>query len=213
MRAMLLGSLLLLGATTMAGAQDDCIKNLHWPEPGRWAEYRMSNKDKPPMTMRYSVVGTDQRDGAELKWIELKMEGKEPDKNSVYQMLVPGGGPRELSQVQELIFKSGSKPAMKMNGMMMKMMRAQLEKNSFLSNICEGVSLVGEESVTVPAGTFKATHFHNAKYDNDSWVSAAVPFAMVKSTGKQGDIQLAATGDGAKSSITETPQEMGGPGQ
>jgi hypothetical protein len=212
MRTALLQALLILaGAAPTVRAQDDCIKNLKWPEPGRWAEYQMVASNKTPTTMRYAVVGTDKRDGTEFKWIELQIAGKTPDKNLVYQMLVPGG-PAELGQVQEVVLKTGTKPAMKMNGMMMKMMRGQLEKSSFLSNICEGVSLVGEESVTVPAGTFKTLHFHNAKYDSDSWVSPSVPFTMVKTTGKDHDIQLVATGDGAKSAITEKPQEMEGMG-
>ena len=69
---------------------------------------------------------------------------------------------------------------------------------------------MGEESVTVPAGTFKTYHFHNSKYNSDSWISPSVPFAMVRATGKNHDIALTATGAGATSSITETPQDMMG---
>jgi hypothetical protein len=62
--------------------------------------------------------------------------------------------------------------------------------------------------VEVPAGSFKTTRMHNTKYESDAWVSAKVPFYMVKMKGKDYDMALAAVGDGAKSSITETPQEM-----
>jgi hypothetical protein len=41
-------------------------------------------------------------------------------------------------------------------------------------------------------------------------VSPKVPFSMVKSVGKSHELVLAATGHGAKSEITETPQEMKG---
>jgi hypothetical protein len=70
--------------------------------------------------------------------------------------------------VDEIVMKSGDRKAMKMTGMMMKMVRGQMEKSSFLNNMCEGVALVGEESVTVPAGDFKTYRFHNSKYDSDS---------------------------------------------
>ncbi len=72
--------------------------------------------------------------------------------------------------------------------------------------------MVGEEKVSVPAGSFSAKHFHSAKYETDMWVSPKVPFSMLKSVGKSHELVLAATGDGAKSEITETPQEMPGLG-
>jgi hypothetical protein len=37
-----------------------------------------------------------------------------------------------------------------------------------------------------------------------------LPFFMVKAKGKDFELSLASSGDGAKSSITETPQEMPG---
>jgi hypothetical protein len=143
-----------------------------------------------------------------MKWLEYKLMQEKKD-TIVFQMLIPGG-PHEIGQVEEIVMKSGNRQVMKVSGMMMKMIRAQMEKSSFLNNMCEGVTLVGEESVTVPAGTFKTYRFHNSKYNSDSWLSPSVPFVMVKATGKNHDIALAATGTGATSSITETPQDMMG---
>jgi hypothetical protein len=209
MRAICCRVLLLLTCTTaVASAQNDCLKSLKYPGVGSWASYQTTMNQKPGMA-RYAVVGTETRGGTEMKWLEYKMTADKAKDTTVFQMLVPGG-PQELGQVEEIVMKSGGRPAMKMNGMMMKMVRGQLEKSSFLSNICEGVALVGEESVTVPAGTFKTYHFHNSKYNSDSWISPSVPFAMVKATGKDHDIALTATGTGATSSITETPQDMMG---
>ena len=88
-----------------------------------------------------------------MKWLEMRMVG---DKDTmVYQMLTPGN-PAEMDQIQEVVFKTGDKPAMKMSGAMIGMIRGQMGKNSALANLCEGVSLVGEESVTVPAGTLQS---------------------------------------------------------
>jgi len=117
-----------------------------------------------------------------------------------------------MAQVQEIIMKAGDRPAMKMNGMMLKMIRGQLDKQNFLADVCRQVTLVGKEKVTVPAGHFQATHFHSAKYGSDSWVASSVPFALVKSVGKNYQMELAVYGNGAKSSITEQPQEMPGMG-
>ena len=48
-----------------------------------------------------------------------------------------------MDQIQEVVFKTGDKPAMKMSGAMIGMIRGQMGKNSALANLCEGVSLGG----------------------------------------------------------------------
>jgi hypothetical protein len=207
---MTFAALLSLSLAAPAAAQNDCIKDLKMPEVGKWAEYEGVMNQKDPYTIRYAVVGTERREGTEMKWLEMKMTGEKQDKNMVYQMLTPGV-PGQIDQVQEIVFKPGDKDAMKMNGMMMKMIRGQLKKNPGLNNICEGTTVAGEESVTVPAGTFKAVRFHNSKYNSDTWIVPTLPFYMVKSKGKDFEFSLTSSGDGAKSSITETPKEMGGP--
>ena len=42
--------------------------------------------------------------------------------------------------------KPGEKPAMKMDGMMLNMIRGQMEKQSFLSDACKDVTLVGRRA-------------------------------------------------------------------
>ena len=209
MRVRLLALALLLGGGVPARAQEPCIDQIKYPEVGRWAEYKAVFKGKDPYTMRHAVIGGESRDGKALKWLELRTSGNKKDGDMVYQMLVPGSA-AQLGDVHEVIMKHGTQPAMKMDGMMLKMIRGQMDKQSFLKDICKDVTLVGAESVTVPAGKFDTQHFHSAKYSSDSWITARVPFSMVKSVGKDFEMVLVAQGDGAKSSITETPKSMGG---
>ncbi len=214
MRGTLAGmlSLSLVAAPPVQGQEQgqDCLAEVKMPEVGQWAEYTgVMNKD--PYTLRYAVVGAEEREGKPMKWLELKMVGAKKDQSMVYQVLTPGN-PAEMDQAQEIVFKPGDKQAMRMSGMMMKMIRGQLQKNSVLGNLCEGVSRAGEETVTVPAGTFEAVRYHDSKHDADTWIVPDRPFVMVKSKGKDFDLSLAASGSGAESSITETPQEMPGLG-
>jgi hypothetical protein len=204
-------SLVLLLAAAPAVQAQDCIEQIKFPKVGRWAEYKALYNGKDPYTVRYAVIGSEKRGGADLKWVELRMVGVDKDKSFTYQVLVPGS-PSEMADVQEIIMKAGDKPAMKMNGMMLKMIRGQLDKQNFLADVCKEVTLVGKEKITVPAGRFQATHFRSAKYSSDSWVASSVPFALVKSVGKNYQMELAVHGDGAKSSIIEQPQEMPGMG-
>jgi len=201
----------LLAAPSALQAQDACAENFKWPAVGCWAEYKCTYEKQTPMTSRYAVVGTEQRKGTEYKWVELKLHDDAKGRDMVYQMLVPGG-PLQMDQVEEVVMKLGTDPAMKMNGMMMNMIRGQLGKNSAFKDACREATLVGSEKVTVPAGTYLAKRYHSGKYDTDSWIDPSVPFAMLKSTGKSHAIELVATGDGAKSSISEEAKELPGPG-
>jgi len=209
MRTRMLSLAILLGVASVGRAQETCIEQMKFPEVGRWAEYQALYNKKDPYTIRYAVVGGEKRGGKDLKWLELRMKGEKKEGNIVYQMLVPGSV-AELGQVEEIVMKPGDKPAMKMDGMMLKMIRGQMEKQSFLDDACKDVTLVGPESVTVPAGKFQTRHFRSDQYTSDSWLTSDIPFAMVKSVGKNYELALTAYGDGAKSSITEEPQSMGG---
>jgi hypothetical protein len=211
MRALTLSLILAAGVTAAAMAQSNCLDQIKFPAVGRWAEYKALYNKKDPYTIRYAVIGAEPRDGKAMEWVEMRMTGASKGRNIVYQMLVPGSL-MQMGDVQEIVFKTGDKPAMKMNGMMMKMIRGQMEKQNLYSEICKDVSLVGKESVTVPAGKFQAQHYHSAKYGADSWISPAVPFSLVKSVGENHQMELTSQGKGAKSSITEKPQEMPGMG-
>jgi hypothetical protein len=201
---------LLLGVAPTVQAQNACAENFKWPKVGTWAEYQGIYNKKGPVTSRYAVVGTESRNGAEYKWVEFTMHDAAKNSDMIYQMLVPGGGPLQMDGVEEVVMKMGDKPAMKMSGMMLGMMRQQLGKSSAFKDACTEAVLVGQEKVTVPAGSFTAKHFHSDKYESDMWVDSKVPFSMLKSVGKKHELVLAATGDGAKSSITETPADMPG---
>lgn len=209
MRTPILSLAVVLCAASAGRAQETCLEQMKLPEVGRWAEYKALYNKEDPYTMRYAVVGGEKRGGKDLKWLELRMTGEKKDGNMIYQVLVPGSV-AELGKVEEVIMKPGERPAMKMDGMMLNMIRAQMEKQSFLSDACKDVTLVGAESVTVPAGKFQTQHFRSAKHTSDTWLTSDIPFAMVKSTGKNYEMALTSHGEGAKSSITEVPQSMGG---
>jgi hypothetical protein len=205
-------SLLLLAAVAIpVVAQDTCLQQVKFPPVGRWAEYNALYNKKDPYTVRYAVIGSEKRGGRQLQWVELRMTGQHQDRNLIYQMLVPGSLV-EMAEVQEIVFKTGDKPAMKMNGMMMKMIRDQLEKQNFFADVCKDVNLVGKEKVTVPAGDFDTYHYRSAEPGTDSWLAPGMTFSLIKIVGENHQMELSAQGSGAKSSITEQPQEMPGMG-
>jgi hypothetical protein len=193
----------------MAAQSRSCIDQIRVPGVGKWAEYKVAFKQKDPYTMRYAVVGGESRGGKAMKWVEMRTTGNTKNGDIITQMLVPGSA-AELGDIHEVVMKHGDKQAMKIDGRMLVMMREQMKKQSFLTDLCKDVTLAGAETVTVPAGKFKSQRFHSAKYNSDSWVSSKVPFSMIKTVGTDHEMVLVRLGDGAESSITEEPQSVGG---
>ena len=210
MKSRLFPAVLLLGTAPGLWAQSSsCLDQIQVPAVGQWAEYSVAFKQSEPYTMRYAVTGEESRGGKALKWVEMRTAGNKKNGDIITQMLVPGSG-AEFGDIEEVVMKHGDKPAMKIDGRMLMMMREQMKKQSFLTDLCKDVTLVGSETVTVPAGKFKSHHFHSAQYGSDSWVSSKVPFSMIKTVGKDHELALLRHGKDAKSSITEEPKSVGG---
>src|SRR5262245_38856446 len=113
-RVTLRSLLVLASVATPAAAQNECLKDYRMPAVGRWAEYQATFNGKAT-TMRYAVVSEESRDGTPMKWLEMRMVGGKD--TSVYQMLTPGN-PGEMDKIQEVVFKTDGRPAMKMSGAM-----------------------------------------------------------------------------------------------
>lgn len=213
----------LLAATALpAQAQDVCSQYRPTPTVGSWAEYKTSRGGQEG-SMRMAIVGREKRDGKDAVWFE--MSNDTPRGKMVMEALVPGF-PYESESVLEMVVKRGDQPAMKVPAAMMAMGRSGQgaaggrggrggRMNSNWAEQCKTMTVVGQESVTVPGGTFKATHLRSTSDSSDIWVSPDAPFGVVKSATAGGSsMELTGKGTGAKKSITETPQEMQGmPGQ
>jgi hypothetical protein len=234
MRQMIMAAGLLAAAAVPLGAQDVCSQYRPAPAMGSWAQYH-SSRDGQDFTTRIALVGQEKRDGKDAVWVESSSET--PRGRMVSEVLVPAY-PYAPDAVMEMVVKRGDQPAMKMSGSMMGMMRGQgqaaqgsapagqggqpgmgrgrgggMGRGNAMSNWaeqCRSLTVVGQESVKVPAGTFTTTHLRNAADSTDVWVSREVPFGMVKSQSPRGTMELSGTGKDAKKSITETPQAMPG---
>ena len=192
-----------------AGAQGACADIPKFfarpPVVGEWAEMTWETKDKEePELVRMGVIKEEQREGKRMYWFQMIMQNK--GKRSIIQMLSPwdvtaiGSSPPA-----EVVIKMEGQPAMKMNGGFMG--QAPTSKTDW-RELCAKSSFVGEESVTVPAGTFKTRHYRSD--DGDTWVSPEAPlWHLVKmSTEKGKTMVLSAKGTGENSEITEKPVDM-----
>ena len=180
-------------------------------KPGQWASFDATNGGSEAGKLRLAVVGSERAGDTTLYWFEVSFLGKDPGRSGVVQILNPNLA-AGMAAPHGLIVKMGGQPAMKIPGPMAGMIGKQAGQNTSAfdwASRCSGAHVVGWESVTVPAGTFRALHV--ATDDGaEVWGSRDVPFGLVKTHGKQGDMALTGHGADAKSSITEKPLEMPG---
>lgn len=177
---------------------------------GQWVQYQMTAPEIPggEAELRFAIVGKEQ----DHYWFELSMNtGMGP---FISQFLVPGY-PYERAEIKAAVIKAGDQPAMKVPIQMLNMMQRQGGNNQAMemAKKCGDAEELGWESVTVPAGSFRTLHLKAPDGSGELWVTDQLPFGMVKWSGTKGE-QMALMGHGkdAKSSITETPQEMPGMG-
>jgi hypothetical protein len=175
------------------------------PTLGEWADMRADRKKdqgKKPTTMRVGFVGKEVRDGQQMYRLQMIMSGKN-GQQQIMQALTPWGAEALGKEFDtELVMKMGDQPAMVMP------VKADKSQKWDLRTECAKIDFVGEETVEVPAGSYKARHYKGP--DGESWVSPDVPgWKLVKMVTKDGDeMVLTGTGKGFENRITEKPMDM-----
>jgi hypothetical protein len=155
---------------------------------GSWAEYSMVAGQMPPMKMRMALVGR----GPATHTLEMTMEGgmvAMAGGKVVMQSVIDSDQSKE-SLVKKLFLQIADNDPMEMH--VDAAQQKQFQKP-------DPKSFVKDETIQVPAGSFKTKHYRNktAKGDVfDIWVSPSVPpFGLVKLEAEQK--QGAAAGQGA----------------
>ena len=185
------------------------------PPVGSWASYNSTGGRTNGSTMRMAVVGREPHEGTTYFWYEVRItDPQRPAAPTIVQLLVPGLGTKAGS-VRSVVMKSGDQPAMRLPPQMIQMINSSPGMNvaADFARECQEMEVVGWELVTVPGGAFRALHLRHPRTATvkEAWVQPDLQFAMVRGILKDGGVmELAAQGTDAKSSITETPQEMPG---
>lgn len=194
---------------------------------------------------RTSLVGEEMRDGERHYWIEIEMntfkikKGKRKPSGDtmVFKSLVaesaftddPANAVNNIRAFgKEMIMQSGDQDPIRITGaggMAESMMQSMGTKISYTYD------LIGDEDVTVPAGSFPARKIQgtgtaemkvifkkvSVTSNNTAWLSDQVPFGMVKSEGESitngktssHSSELLEYGDsGAVTQITKTPEDL-----
>jgi len=198
----------LAGQAPAPGDLADICKTVGQGQVGQWAAFDATGSSGSGK-LRLAVVGSERSGDTTLYWFEVNAAGKDPSHSGVVQILAPSLASGTVAP-RALIVKWGGQPAVKVSGQMAGVIGQKEGQGSSAFDWaarCTSAHVVCWESVTVPAGTFRALHV-TAEDGTDVWGSGEVPLGMVKLHSPKGDLALSARGSGAKSSITEKPFEM-----
>jgi hypothetical protein len=168
------------------------ISAIFRPVVGNGAVYESSGSGSKD-TIEMLVVGKESAGGKDAYWLEFSHDTR--DKGTMYAKFLLS---RDDFQVHRMIFQMPGQGAMEMPANMMAMQNSHKiveEMNNW--------SQVGNESVTVPAGTFTCSHWKKNDGTNEVWASDTVsPFGMVKSVGSGRTEVLVKVLTGVKDHIT-----------
>jgi hypothetical protein len=171
---------------------------------GAWAEYQIAMGTFPPMKTRMALVGK----AATGATIEMGVEGgmmAMAGGKMVVATLIDQPHGKEPPSVKKLVMQLGANDPMDMPPEMAQ--RSQFRKP-------DPKTLVKEETIKVPAGSFKTKHYRDKMQSGatiDYWVSdGALPLGLVKMTGEgvpgspgPMTMELTALGKDAKPTITK----------
>ncbi len=205
-------SAVLAASSTTAAAQEGCGPLLRAPATGGWADFRLERAGVQDMRVRFAIVGAERRGEKSLVWFETKASGVQQGGEQVVQVLVPGY-PYQSSQIEDLVARRDSLAPVRLAPG--PLARARTQKPRLLASVaegCRGARLIGEERITVPAGTFSTRHYRDAAGETDIWIDPSQPFGVVRmvSRADASRLELAATGSDARSSIPGKPATPAG---
>ncbi len=204
----MIAAVMLAAVAVPAGAQDiESVCGALGGSHGEWAEFTMEGPSAAQVS-KIRVALVDRGNPQEL-WFELSAQTVQGPQ--IVQLQVPGF-PFGASDVKAGIVQAMTMPPMLMPDQMLSMMQQEMQSNPMfdIAKQCRASEIMGEESVSVPAGEMSVWHLKGAD-GRESWVTAEVPFGVVKGSGGPtgaDTMLLTAYGTDATSSITGEPQAM-----
>lgn len=166
---------------------------------GAWARQQVE-ATSGSLDMKFSLVAS-----RGSTWYEIT--AVTPQGTSIIQLEVPGF-PFRPDQIESAVMKTGATPAVIIPDAILRQYQttAQASPMADIESQCRLAEVIGSEIITVAAGSFETTHLRFPGNGSNVWVSADVPFGIVRGEiDGQGTLELVSFGSGATGSIMETP--------
>ena len=157
------------------GIQSPAMTGIFHSSVGSGADYTWTRDDGTTNNFEMSLVGKESVNGADGFWLEVTMQGTQMGDITSKMLIVPSSTTTTISQ---MIVQIPGRGAMSMPMNMMGGRGQQPPKD-----IRNDATMVGTESVTVPAGTFSCQHWQMNDKSGDAWITDSVaPYGLVKMT-------------------------------
>ena len=174
-----------------AGMRAPEMRGVLTPTEGAGAVYQSSSGE-----IEMALVGREDVGGKQGYWIQIGVTSRE-GQMYLKQLRVMEGNTATIAKV---IMQPPKGAPMEMPARMF---------GPTTSTDASAGTLIGKETITVPAGTFECDHYQAADKSWDSWVSARVPpFGVVKSKDATGEMTLVRTVTGVVDRVRGTPQRL-----
>jgi hypothetical protein len=174
------------------------IASVFNPVVGHGGLYEEQSGDSGKTNNEISVVGKESVNGKDAFWIAFARPEKE--EGMVYgKMLVT----KDDFQWHRMIVQRGSQQPIEMP------VNPTARTKQHMENEMEQWHVAGNETVTVPAGTFSCQHWQKNDGKGDVWTSDKVsPFGIVKEVSPGRSMILIKVITDAKDHITDTPKKF-----
>jgi hypothetical protein len=188
------------------GPRMPSLSGIWQPVVGTGGAYEVTDRDGKKSQFEMTIVGKEDVGGKPGYWMELAVANPRADGQMYVKNLIAAND-NGVAPVRMIMQMQGQDP-MEMDMNMMKMGGRQMPQST-PSDIRDKSELVGTESVTVPAGTFRCQHYRTKDGSSDVWISDKVaPWGLVKSQGKESSMVLSKVITDAKDHITGTPKKF-----
>jgi hypothetical protein len=186
-------------AQMMRGGGPPQFAGVFNPKVGVGAAYEVQTQDGKK-NMEMAIVGKETVDGKDAYWWEMVMPDQRAGGEMVFKTLLVMDG--ENTHASKIIMQFPNRPPMEMPAGM-----GRGDHSRVPADVRSDTEDLGNESVTVPAGTFTAEHYRAKDGSADTWVAKnAGPYGLVKHQGKDTTMVLTKVYSDYKDKITGTPQ-------
>lgn len=161
-----------------------------------YEQQRTDQQNAPKTTLEMSVVGKEMVDGKEGFWMEFGHSDGKTGQMNYGKMLVT----KDDFRFHKMVIQPPGQPAMEMS---FNPTDAAEKSRTHMQDELEKWHSVGNETITVPAGTFSCVHWKKDTGVGDVWFSDKIsPMGMVKSVSSGETMVLLKVITDAKDHIT-----------
>jgi hypothetical protein len=161
-----------------------------------YEEQRTDQQNAPKQNMEMTIVGKETVDGQEGYWMEIGHMDEKSGQMNYGKMLVT----KDDFRFHKMVIQPPGQPAMEMA---LNSGNPSEKAKSHMTEEMEKWHSVGNETITVPAGTFSCVHWKKDTGTGDVWFSDKIsPMGMVKSVSAGQNMVLLKVITDAKDHIT-----------